>query len=65
MSVQHFVEGMNKSIIHVEKSVEQMVLQTSMTKMEHHQIMQALLELSEKIKLMEMSVQIQKREEHS
>ena len=65
MSVQHFVEGMNKSIIHVEKSVEQMVLQTSMTKMEHYQIMQALLELSEKIKLMEMSVQIQKREEHS
>lgn len=65
MSVQHFVEGMNKSIIHVEKSVEQMVLQTSMTKMEHHQIMQALLELSEKIKLMEMSVQIKKREEHS
>lgn len=65
MSVQHFVNGMNKSIIHVEKSIEQMVHQTSMTKVEHHQIMQALLELSEKVRLIEMSVHIQKREDHS
>lgn len=65
MSVQHFVSGMNKSIIHVEKSIEQMVHQTSMTKVEQHQLMQALLELSEKVRLIEMYVHIQKGEDHS
>lgn len=65
MSVQHFVDGMNKSIIHVEKSVEQMVHQTSMTKLDQQQIMRALIELSEKVKLIEMYIHIQKKEDHS
>lgn len=64
MSVQQFVNGMNKSIIHVEKSVEQMVHQTSMTKFDQRQIMQALLELSDKVRVIEMYVQIEKREDH-
>ena len=65
MSVQQFVNGMSKSIIHVEKSIEQMVYQTSLTKFDQQQMMQALLELSEKVKMIEMYVQIEKREDHT
>lgn len=54
---------MSKSIIHVEKSVEQMVHQTSITKVDQQQIMQALIELSEKVKLIEMYMHIQKKED--
>lgn len=56
---------MNKSISHVEKSVEQMVFQTSMTKTEQQQIMQALLELSEKVKLIETYINMEKRKDIS
>ncbi|MEK3974124.1 MULTISPECIES: hypothetical protein [unclassified Psychrobacillus] len=65
MPVKHFVHGMNKSISHVEKSVEQMVFQTSMTKAEQQQIMQALLELSEKVKLIETYINMEKRKDIS
>ncbi|QFF98142.1 hypothetical protein PB01_04530 [Psychrobacillus glaciei] len=53
MKLKYFVEVMGQSIQKVEESVEHMEMHTIVTKTEQHQIMQALLELSERIKWIE------------
>ncbi|MEI4769546.1 hypothetical protein WAX74_07790 [Psychrobacillus sp. FJAT-51614] len=63
MKIEYFVEVMNQSLRRVGESVEYMEIHSNMNKMEQHQIMQAILELSERIKMieayMESSKQIQ------
>lgn len=56
LSVEQFVKVMNHSIQRVEKSVKQMESHTTINKTEQHQLMQAVLELSERIKLIETQV---------
>ncbi|GGA18963.1 hypothetical protein [Psychrobacillus lasiicapitis] len=56
LSAEHFVNVMNHSIQRVEKSVEQMERHTSITKTEQLQLMQAVLELADRIKLIETHV---------
>ncbi|MFB5085960.1 hypothetical protein PGC35_01875 [Psychrobacillus sp. PGGUH221] len=53
MKIEYFVQAMNQSIRRVGESVEYMELYSNINKMEQHQIMQAILELSERIKLIE------------
>lgn len=62
MTVEYLVRVMNRSIQKVEESVEQMERHTNITKTEHHQIMQAVLELSDRIKLIEMHVDRKSKE---
>ncbi|WP_186321296.1 hypothetical protein [Bacillus sp. FJAT-22090] len=47
---------MNRSIQKVELSVEQMERHSTITKEEQHQIMQAVLELAERIKSIETQI---------
>ncbi|WP_282246230.1 hypothetical protein [Psychrobacillus sp. NEAU-3TGS] len=49
---------MNHSIQRVEKSVEQMERHTTITKTEQLQLMQAVLELADRIKLIETHVKM-------
>ena len=65
MPIEYMVKGMNRSIQKVEKSVQQMEHHTTITKAEHYQIMQAVLELGDRIKLIEMQVDMEKRDGRS
>ncbi|SER66509.1 hypothetical protein [Psychrobacillus sp. OK032] len=56
LSAEHFVNVMNHSIQRVEKSVEQMERHTTITKTEQLQLMQAVMELADRIKLIETHV---------
>ncbi|TQR21327.1 hypothetical protein [Psychrobacillus vulpis] len=56
MNLKYFAEALNQSLQNVEKSVEHMELHTNMTKTQQLQIMQAILELSERIKLIETQI---------
>ena len=56
LSIEQFVKVMSHSIQRVEKSVEQMERHTTITKTEQVQLMQAVLELAERIKLIETHV---------
>lgn len=60
LSVEQFVKVMNHSIQRVEKSVKQMESHTTINKTEQLQLMQAVLELAERIKLIETQVKINK-----
>ena len=62
MNATELVKGMNRSIHSVEETFQQMKMNSTITKTEQHQIMQALLELSQRIKLLEMHIEIQKKE---
>lgn len=62
MTVEYLVQIMNRSIRKVEETIDQVELQTHMSKEDQRQIMQAVLELSERIKLLEMQVDINKKE---
>ena len=53
MKIKHFVEEMTKSIEKVEASVSNMEILKSTDKAEKQQIVQAIMELSERIKLIE------------
>lgn len=53
VKIEYFVQAMNQSLRRVGESVEYMELYSNINKMEQHQIMQAILELSERIKLIE------------
>jgi len=54
MTVEYLVQIMNRSIQKVEETIDQVERHTNMSKVDQHQIMQAVLELSERIKLLEM-----------
>ncbi len=56
LTVEHLVKVMNRSIQKVELSVEQMERHSTITKEEQHQIMQAVLELAERIKSIETQI---------
>jgi len=60
MTVEYLVQVMNRSIQKVEETVDQVERHTNMSKADQHQIMQAVLELSERIKLIEMQIDINK-----
>ncbi|QUG40757.1 hypothetical protein KD050_15865 [Psychrobacillus sp. INOP01] len=62
MTVEYLVQVMNRSIQKVEETVDQVERHTHMSKADQHQIMQAVLELSDRIKLLEMQVDTYKRE---
>lgn len=62
MTVEYLVQVMNRSIQKVEETVDQVERHTHMSKADQHQIMQAVLELSDRIKLLEMYVDIRKDE---
>lgn len=63
MTVEYLVQVMNRSIQKVEETVGQVERHSHITKADQHQIMQAVLELSDRIKLLEMHVDIRKKEE--
>lgn len=54
MKIEHFVEEMGESLLKVEESVEKMKMHTIVNKTEQLQMMQAILELSERIKWIEI-----------
>ncbi|MFJ7970372.1 hypothetical protein [Psychrobacillus sp. NPDC096389] len=56
LSTEQFVKVMNHSIQRVEKSVEEMERHTTITKTEQVQLMQAVLELADRIKAIETHV---------
>ncbi|WP_419958111.1 hypothetical protein [Psychrobacillus psychrotolerans] len=60
MTVEYLVQVMNRSIQKVEETVDQVERHTNMSKADQHQIMQAVLELSDRIKLIEMQIDIKK-----
>lgn len=62
MTVEYLVQVMNRSIQKVEATVDQMERYTYMSKTDQHQIMQAVLELSDRIKVLEMHIELNKRE---
>ncbi len=62
MNATDFVKGMNSSIHSMEETFQQMKKGSALTKTEQLQMMQALLELSQRIKLLEMHIEIQKNE---
>lgn len=62
MTVEYLVQVMNRSIQKVEETVGQVERHSHITKVDQHQIMQAVLELSDRIKLLEMHVDIRKKE---
>ena len=62
MNATDFVNGMNSSIHSVEETFQQMKKGSALTKTEQLQMMQALLELSQRIKILEMHIDIQKNE---
>ena len=62
MNATDFVNGMSSSIHNVEETFQQMKKGSALTKIEQLQMMQALLELSQRIKLLEMHFDIQKKE---
>ncbi len=60
MTVEYLVQVMNRSIQKVAETVDQVERHTNMSKADQHQIMQAVLELSDRIKLIEMQIDINK-----
>ena len=54
MKIEHFVVEMGESLLKVEESVEKMKMHTIVNKKEQLQMMQAILELSERIKWIEI-----------
>lgn len=60
MTVEYLVQVMNRSIQKVEETVDQVERHTNMSKADQHQIMQAVLELSDRIKLIEIQIDINK-----
>ncbi len=58
LSTEQFIKVMSHSIQRVEKSVEQMERHTTITKTEQVQLMQAVLELADRIKAIETHVNI-------
>lgn len=64
MTVEYLVQVMNRSIQKVEETVGQVERHTHMSKADQHQIMQAVLELSDRIKILEMQVDINKRKKN-
>ncbi|MET0959706.1 MAG: hypothetical protein ABWX58_05220 [Psychrobacillus psychrotolerans] len=62
MTVEYLVQVMNRSIQKVEETIDQVERHTNMSKADQHQIMQAVLELSDRIKLIEMQIDINKME---
>ncbi|MCZ8531877.1 hypothetical protein [Psychrobacillus psychrodurans] len=62
MTVEYLVQVMNRSIQKVEATVDQMERYTYMSKADQHQIIQAVLELSDRIKVLEMHIDLNKRE---
>lgn len=62
MTVEYLVQVMNRSLQKVEETVEQVERHTQMSKADQHQIMQAVLELSDRIKLLEMHIDTNKNE---
>ena len=62
MTVEYLVQVMNRSIQKVEETVGQVERHSHITKADQHQIMQAVLELSDRIKLLEMYVDIREKE---
>lgn len=53
MKLEYFVEEMNESLQKVEESVEYIGTHTNVTKTEQLQMMRAIMELSDRIKLIE------------
>jgi len=62
MTVEYLVQLMNRSIQKVEETVDQVERHSNMSQTEQHQIMQAVLELSDRIKLLEMHIDKNKLE---
>ena len=62
MTVEYLVQVMNRSIQKVEETVDQIERHTNMSKVDQRQIMQAVLELSDRIKLLEMHIDTNKLE---
>ncbi|PZX08293.1 hypothetical protein C7437_1011417 [Psychrobacillus insolitus] len=58
MNVDHLVEVMGESLQRVEESVVLMGYHSSITKVEQVQMMQAVLELSERVKRIEALVEM-------
>ncbi|MEK4083166.1 hypothetical protein [Psychrobacillus sp. FSL K6-1415] len=58
MTVEYLVQVMNRSIQKVEATVDQMERYTYMSKADQHQIIQAVLELSDRIKVLEMHIDL-------
>lgn len=58
LSTEQFVKVMSHSIQRVEKSVKQMEHHTTITKTEQVQLMQAVLELADRIKSIETHVKM-------
>ena len=58
MNVHHLVEVMGESLQRVEESVVLMGYHSSITKVEQVQMMQAVLELSERVKRIEALVEM-------
>ena len=58
MNVDHLVEVMEESLQRVEESVVLMGYHSSITKVEQVQMMQAVLELSERVKRIEALVEM-------
>jgi len=58
MNVDHLVEVMGESLQRVEESVVLMGYHSSITKVEQVQMMQAVLELSERVKKIEALVEM-------
>ncbi|WP_313892660.1 hypothetical protein [Psychrobacillus sp.] len=56
MDIADFIEGMTQSLQKVEESVENIELHKHASKTEQHQVMQAVLELSERIKQIEAHI---------
>ncbi|MFJ7825323.1 hypothetical protein [Psychrobacillus sp. NPDC096623] len=61
MTVEYLVQVMNRSLRKVEETIDQVELQTHMSQADQRQIMQAVLELSDRIKLIEMHVDLNRK----
>lgn len=61
MTVEYLVQVMNHSLQKVEETIDQVELQTHMSKADQRQLMQAVMELSDRIKLLEMHVDLNKK----
>lgn len=62
MTTEFLVQVMNRSLRKVEETIDQVELQAHMSQADQRQLMQAVLELSERIKLLEMHVDLKKKD---
>ncbi|SDM42162.1 hypothetical protein SAMN05518871_101180 [Psychrobacillus sp. OK028] len=61
MTVEYLVQVMNRSLRKVEETIDQVEIRTHMSQTDQRQIMQAVLELSDRIKLIEMHVDLNRK----